>query len=79
MLQTGAAIDVAILADAVDHLEVVLREKSKMGSQKEDNLISKSIGILRIVPATAEAPHVHALPQWQERPKTRRTSMKPML
>lgn len=31
----------------------VLREKSKMGSQKEDNLISKSIGILRIVPATA--------------------------
>lgn len=79
MLQTGAAIDVAILADAVDHLEVVVREKSRMGSQKEDKFINKSIGILPIVPAIAEGPRVHALPQWLERLRTKRTIMKPML
>lgn len=79
MLQTDAAIDVAILADAVDHLEVVLREKSRMGLQKEDKFISKSKGILLIVPVIAEGPCVHALPRSLERLRTKRTSMRPVL
>lgn len=77
-LQTGAAIDGATLADAGAHLGVVVREKSRMGSQKEDNF-SKCTGILPTIPAIAEGPLAHALPRWLERLKTRRTIMRPML
>lgn len=65
------------MADAEDHLGVVVREKSRMGSQKEDNF-SKFTGLLPTVPAIAEGPLAHALPQRLERLRTRRTIVRPM-
>lgn len=76
-LQTGAAIDGATLAGAGAHLGAVVREKSRMGSQKEDNF-SKCTGILPTVPAIVEGPLAHALPRQLERLKTRRTITRPV-